>query len=90
MKHPVYLEDVKLLKKPKLIVREIESLKGVLQEDTKLTYLKIYTTIFILHIEVEEEILKKELVKIININRLRANALDKVNSVSMEFREVTD
>ena len=37
-----------------------------------------------------EDVLQKELIKLININRLRNYASDKCNSVSMEFREVTD
>ena len=90
MRHPVYVEDLKLLKKPKVIQREIESFKNVLTEDTKVTYLKLYRTILILQVDVEEEVLQKELIKIININRLRTYATEKCHSVSMEFRQVTD
>ena len=74
MRHPVYVEDLKLLKKPKVIQKEIESFKNVLSEDTKVTYLKLYRTILILQVDVEEEVLQKELIKIININRLRTYA----------------
>ena len=90
MNHPTYVEDLKLLKKPKMILREIESYKNVLSEDTMITYLDKKSTFFILQIEVDETLLQKELVKIININRLKSFAEEKCISVSMEFREVTD
>lgn len=90
MKHPVYVEDIKLFKKPKVIEKEINSLKNILEEDTLITYLKVGRTVFILQVEVQEDVLQKELIKLININRLRNYAYDKCNSVSMEFREVTD
>ncbi len=90
MKQPAFIDDLKIFKKPKLIRREMSSFKGILKEDTEITYLKVFKTIYLLQVEVKEDILQKEIVKAINLNRLKTYALDKCNSVSMEFREVTD
>lgn len=90
MKSPAYIDDLRILKKPKLILREMSSFKDTLNEDTFITYLKIYKTVFIVQINVEEAVLHAELIKVINMHRLKTYALEKCNSVSMEFRGVTD
>lgn len=53
MKNPAYIDDLKILKKTKLILREMSSFKDILNEDTLITYLKIYKTVFIVQINVE-------------------------------------
>ena len=50
LKHPTYIDDLKVIKKPKLIKREISSLKDIIQEDTLITYLKVNKMVFILQI----------------------------------------
>lgn len=57
MKKPAYIDDLKLLKKPKLILREMSSFKDILKEDTLITYLKIYKTVFIVQVDVEDAVL---------------------------------
>ena len=86
LKHPVYVDDIKLLKKPRAIKNEIESLKDIISEDTPITYMKVNRTVFILQIQVEENVLHQELIKLINLQRLKSFAQEKVTSVSMEFR----
>ena len=87
---PTYVDDLRLFKKPKMIKRELERLGRVLTEETKLTYLKVQNIVFILQIEVDEQVLHQELTRLINIQRLRGFATEKCTSISMEFREVTD
>ena len=90
LKHPVYIDDIKLFKKPKAIKKEVQSFKDVLHDDTQITYLKVNKTVYILQVQVEEKELHRELKKLINLQRLKNFAIEKVTSVSMEFREVTD
>ena len=48
--------------------------------------MKVNRTVFILQIQVEEKVLHQELIKLVNLQRLKSFAQEKVTSVSMEFR----
>ena len=54
MKQPAYIDDLRLIKKSKHSIREMGSYKGILEEDTEITYIRVHRTIFILQVHVQE------------------------------------
>jgi hypothetical protein len=46
--------------------------------------------VILVQIETEEKALHEELVKILNISKLRSYAVEKSFAVSMDFRQMTD
>lgn len=47
------MENLKVIKKSKLILREMSSFKDILRDDTRITYLKINRKVFIVQIDVD-------------------------------------
>jgi hypothetical protein len=78
-----------MIKRSKQIKKESRDLKATLAPETSLTYLKLDKTVILVQIEVEEKALHQELVKILNISKLKNYALEKSFAVSMDFRQMT-
>lgn len=90
LKQPANIEDLKLIKRSKQIKKEAAHLRNLLTPETGLTYLKLDKTVILVQIEVEERALHEELVKILNLSKLKNYAVEKSFAVSMDFRQLTN
>jgi hypothetical protein len=90
LKQPAHIDELKIIKRSKQIKKEARELRAVLTPETSLTYLKLDKIVILVQIEVEEKALHAELVKILNISKLKNYAVEKSFAVSMDFRHMTD